>query len=138
MTVTRSAPGATRALLLRHITALADARGLAKLHGRTAAKTLGLSASTVKHAMSRLVADGVLRRVKRGENNKPSLYQIAGVGSPVVVRKPAARRKAIRVAVVAVPVPAPVSQTRPPDNPLRRVPPGTFATGGFSMIGGRL
>ena len=96
----------------------------------------GLSASTVKHAMTGLIADGVLRRVKRGENNKPSLYQIAGVGPPVVVRK--ATRKPRRVAVVTAPIPVPVSPIRPPDNPLRRVPPGTFATGGFSMIGGRL
>lgn len=135
-------PGATRALLLRHIKALAAGGTVIELRGREVAAALGLSVFTVKHVMLALVHDGTLLRLHRGTNVGPSVYQLA---PPKVAPKPKPLRVRVPVPERLLNVQQAPEQRRTPalvtlapapraDNPVRLVAPGTYAVRGFTML----
>ena len=143
----KTPPGATRALLLRHIGT--QPGGIVELRGRDVAEALGIGVRAVQAALRGLIDDGQLRPLLRGSIHNPSKYQVLAVAQkptrkravPKPAPKPAPKPLNVQIAPPQprrIPALVTLAPTPRPDNPVRKVPPGTFAARGFSMLGGTM
>lgn len=123
----------THTLVLNYLATLSGP--VVELRQIELAAELGQPPSRIKHVFHDLIERGVLELLEQGRAHTPSLYRLV-MGPPKAKVKRVVRAAVREVREVRIPALVTVGPGPRPDNPVRLVPPGTFAVRGFTMLRG--